>query len=59
MSKIYVLLMFVKYVQGGLGPQNIQKEDYSKNCKKRKAIREQACLKVSSLHPEELKGHPA
>ena len=41
------------------GPQKVQKEDYSKNCKKRKAIREQACLKVSSLHPEELKGHPA
>ena len=57
-KKMYVLLIFVKYVQGGLRTTKIQKEDSSKTNYKRKAIREQACQEAPSLHPEELKGHP-
>ena len=60
MSKKKSFIHMYKYMYKEVsGPQKVQKEDYSKNCKKRKAIREQACLKVSSLHLEELKGHPA
>ena len=46
------------YVQGGLRTtKKIQKEDYRKKLQKEKLSGSR--LKVSSLHPEELKGHPA
>ena len=57
-KKMYVLLIFVKYVQRGLRTTKIQKEDSNKTNYKKKAIMEQACQVISFLHPEELKGHP-
>ena len=44
-------------VQRGLRTTKVQKEDYKKKLQKEKLSGSN--LKVSSLHPEELKGHPA
>ena len=57
---IYIYIYIYICVQRGLRTtENTKGRLQQKKCKKRKAIGEQAGHKVSSLHPEELKGRPA